>query len=139
MQTILHLALPIDRSRQGSSFTLPFLGTRHEGLVGAMAARGYEQAARFFRGEDVCVQAKGLVAPDMVVVPVAADDGVDWAAGQGFCSNAQFLGRRWRNEATVNEGTAAEVDGTSVADRAPVRPVDGSIDALGQPLEPEVP
>ena len=58
------------------------LGLGHEGLVGAMPSRGDEHAACFLAGDDVGVRAEDLVAPDVIVVPVAIDDKVDGAASQ---------------------------------------------------------
>ena len=46
-----------------------------------MPSCGDEQAAGFRGGDDLGVCTKDLVAPDVVVVPVAIDDGVDGAAG----------------------------------------------------------
>jgi hypothetical protein len=57
------------------------LGIRHERVVGAVPSCGDEQAAGFPGGDDLGVCAENLVAPDVVVVPVAIDGSVDGAAG----------------------------------------------------------
>ena len=49
-----------------------------------MPSCGDEQAEGFLGGDDLGVCAEHLVAPDVVVVPVAIDDRVGGAAGQGL-------------------------------------------------------
>jgi hypothetical protein len=83
------------------------LGIRHKRVVGAMPSCGDEHAAGLLGRDDVGVSIKDLVASDMVVVPVAIDDSVDVAAGQGFRGGSQVLSSLRGNEGVVNQWAVA--------------------------------
>jgi hypothetical protein len=71
-------------------------------------------------------------------VPVAINDSVYGAAEQGLGCGSQVLASLRRKEGIVHQRAVAEVNDASVTDGCTTVNVDGSIDTVGQLLEPKM-
>ena len=114
-----------------SALTAATLGAFY---FGAMTFGGDDHAACFLAGDNIGGRIEGLVAPDVVVVPVAVDGGGHGAAEQGFGCGTQVRASPRRAQRVKHQRAVTQVNYARVADGRATVDVDCRIDTFCQLL-----